>query len=329
MKIEQHLQEITKQLWHTYLLDPTAESYENLLTICCEDITMIGTGRHEIYRTMEEIAGYLGRNQQEAAHIRFELMDEWYETQMIRDDVGLVIGGIWVRERSETSGGSLIEMDTRFSLLYAKDSDGCWKLEHLHHSMPYFDQEQNEYYPKALSTKVREALELVELFKKRSELDLMTGIYNHESFRLQAQNLFHENSECCLYILDLDNFKQINDTYGHRAGDSLLKLLARILQKQFQRNCIVGRIGGDEFVIFETGSCDRKTCEKRLEAVRQEYMSEAEPLVDSKITSYSVGISRKSSATPTYEDLFQSADKALYAAKNMGKGTLAWYDAGG
>lgn len=320
-----YLQELSKKLWHSYLLEPTKENFEGILGVSADTLTMIGTGKHEIYNSIAEIAKNLMENQKDAAHIKLDLIDEWYETQLIREDVALVYGGIWVREHTEKVADSLIEMDTRFSILYARDTAGCWKIEHFHHSMPYFDQGQNEYYPKALSAKVREALQLVELFKKRSETDLMTGILNHDSFQKQAEELLRAPGCCCLFVLDLDNFKQVNDNYGHSRGDALLKLLAKTLHKHFCEIAIVGRIGGDEFAICKSGAVDRPLCERKLTAVWREYSEKAALLVDGAVMGYSVGIAAKESGDMTYPTLFRRADEALYRAKHQGKGTFVWY----
>lgn len=91
-------------------------------------------------------------------------------------DVFLVYGGIWVRQQEGIETETLIEMDTRFSILYRRQGKKC-ELIHIHHSIPYAEQQQGEYYPKTLSEKASAAMNLVELFKRKSEIDLMTEIY--------------------------------------------------------------------------------------------------------------------------------------------------------
>lgn len=325
MKIEEYLCGLTKKMWYYYLLDPTEENFAKIMGIWSDNFSMIGTGRHEVYTSLEDAVENILGNQTEAAQIRFEILDEWYQAVMIKEDAALVYGGIWVREAVPKDGQPLIEMDTRFTMVYASDEEGNWKMVHVHHSMPYFDQEQNEFYPKALSVKVREALELVELFKKRSEMDLMTGVYNHESFQKRTEEQLRKGKRLKLYILDLDDFKGVNDNFGHSAGDALLKYMAELLQKYFQEEGIIGRIGGDEFAICDHKASGREEDEIKLLALWDEYRKGTVKLLNGNYTGFSVGIAENDGENLTYKQLFKRADMALYQAKHMGKDRHMWY----
>lgn len=319
MRAEELLCEMTKELWHCYLLEPTEENYGNIIRVCDEKLSMIGTGRHEIFNTSKEAVKNIQDNQKEARQISFDVLDEWYKAVMIRDDVGIVYGGIWVREHRDEDADALIEMDTRFTIVYALNEDKEWKTVHVHHSMPYFDQADGEFYPKALSTKVREALELVELFKKKAELDLMTGIYNHDSFQRKVEQRLAEEGGMCFYIIDLDDFKLVNDTYGHSTGDALLKLLAKLLREHFPDNAVIGRLGGDEFAVCETCSGTKEEREERLGKIRSEFQRLSGSMLEGRPGSYSVGIAEKRSEGITYRQIYEKADEALYLAKQQGK----------
>lgn len=325
MNAEQYLCELTQRFWRYYVLDPTEENFERIVRRCSEDIVMIGTGKHEIYTDASKIAANMQSNLSEAAHIRFDVLDEWYDALTVREDVVLVYGGIWVREHSEEAAAALVEMDTRFSVLYEREADGAWKIVHLHHSIPYFDQSQNEYYPKALSAKVREALDLVEVFKKKSETDLMTGVYNHESFQKQVESLLQSGKPLFYFILDLDHFKTVNDTCGHETGDSLLKLLAELMKRHFDGGRVLGRLGGDEFGVCAYAG-DRKACEETLSALREEFMQAAKSLPLGGTASFSVGLA-ESEPGMSYSALYRRADEALYRAKNEGRDARRWYGA--
>lgn len=325
MNVEQSLCDLTRDFWHFYLLNPSEENYQRIIAQCSDRLVMIGTGKHELYtskaRAAESLAGNLG----EAEAIAFELLDEWYEGRMAAPGVCLVYGGFWARERAGEGGASLVEMDTRFSVLYAQGEDGRWQIVHIHHSIPYFDQAKGEYYPKALSAKVREALALADVFKRQAELDLMTAVYNHASFKKQVERQLQRREAAYLYILDLDHFKDVNDTYGHDAGDALLKLLAERLQGHFRERGIVGRIGGDEFAVCEVLSASREDIEARLEALRAEFIRDARALLSGHAASYSVGVTQIRPDGPTYREVYQQADEALYRAKKAGRDAVAWY----
>ena len=323
METEKRLCEITRKLWHYYMLEPTEDNFGKIMQTWDDKLSMIGTGRHEIFNTAEEAVKDFAGNQTEAGQISFEVLDEWYNAVMIRDDVGIVYGGIWVRECRDAEAEALIEMDTRFSIVYALDDSGEWKMVHIHHSMPYFDQADGEYYPKALSAKVREAFELVELFRKRSEMDLMTGIYNHDSFQRKTEERLMKGNQLCFYIIDLDDFKSVNDTYGHSAGDALLKCLAKLIRKYFPEDAVVGRLGGDEFAVCEVCPGTQEERKERLRQMRAEYQQLSGGLLKENPCSYSVGIAEKGKESMTYRQIFEKADEALYAAKQRGKDRTA------
>ena len=107
--------------------------------------------------------------------------------------------------------------------------------------------------------------------KKKMESDSLTSLYNKAATRSYIQQKLMQNIDqyYAFYILDIDNFKDINDAYGHAVGDEVIVSFANILKKSIQqRMTIIGRIGGDEFVAF-TSSCvqagstsqSRSTCE--------------------------------------------------------------------
>lgn len=325
MKIEEYLCGLTKKMCNYYLLNPTEENFGKIIETWSDNFSMIGTGKHEVYTSFEDAVNGIAGNQTEASQIKFEILDEWYQAVMLREDAALVYGGIWVRELMPKEGEALIEMDTRFSIIYVCDEEGNWKMVHLHHSMPYFDQGQDEFYPKALSVKVREAMELVELFKKRSEMDLMTGVYNHESFQKRIEEQLKKGKKLNLYILDLDNFKNVNDTYGHSAGDELLKYLAKLLQKYFKEDGIIGRIGGDEFAMCDFKASGSEESGKRLMALWDEYREGSAKILNGNYSGFSIGIAANEDEELTYRQLFRRADQAVYQAKNIGKDRYVWY----
>ena len=102
METEQYLCDLTKQMFYRYLIEPTEENYSKIVSSWAEPFSLIGTGKHEIYGCAETAIQSMAENQREATSIRFEILDEWYEARMIRADIGIVFGGVWVRERRRT-----------------------------------------------------------------------------------------------------------------------------------------------------------------------------------------------------------------------------------
>lgn len=149
--------------------------------------------------------------------------------------------------------------------------------------------------------------------------DQMTTLYNHNTF---VKNLdkhitsFCEEKPLFIAMLDIDNFKHINDTYGHDSGDVVLKFLAKTMQKHCTLNDTVYRYGGEEFAIifFEKTTDEVVTI---LENILHEFRNHTFDFTDKSIT-FSAGIA-KYSADLTRNCFFEKADKTLYKAKNEGK----------
>lgn len=117
--------------------------------------------------------------------------------------------------------------------------------------MPYLDQSENEYYPRTITEKANQALEYSQYLEKIVELDALTELYNRIAIENKIDEFLqthHENY--AFYMLDIDNFKHINDTYGHPLGDIILLEISEILKKIFSKIAYIGRVGGDEFVVF-------------------------------------------------------------------------------
>ena len=125
-------------------------------------------------------------------------------------------------------------------------------------------------------------------------------------------------------ILDLDNFKQINDQYGHYFGDRVLCEVSDQLRKLFRSSDILGRIGGDEFLVFMADIDDRRSAADKAEAIllniRQIHRQERIPTP----VTCSIGIAVYPEDAQDYDGLYQCADHALYEAKNQGKSKFSF-----
>lgn len=154
--------------------------------------------------------------------------------------------------------------------------------------------------------------------RKQAQQDPLTGLYNRAGVKLINARL-EQISRGILFMLDLDDFKFVNDTYGHAAGDKLLVAIGHILTETFRTDDIVARVGGDEFVAFLSGSDSRSTAEQK----GQELLDRVKELriegIDTP-ASISVGAASAPSLGRSYEALSQAADEALYLVKNSGKG---------
>ncbi len=149
--------------------------------------------------------------------------------------------------------------------------------------------------------------------------DGLTGLWNHRTLRERLEIEFARNrrygSPLSLIILDVDNFKSYNDTFGHPAGDAVLKGVSAILQNAMRQTDVVARYGGEEFAILmpETDAARALETSERLRNLISEH-----DLAERKITA-SFGISTISSSTMTTSELVDEADRALYHAKARGR----------
>ncbi len=156
--------------------------------------------------------------------------------------------------------------------------------------------------------------------RTKARLDPLTRLLNREGFEeLVRMALAERPGQGLMMIMDMDNFKLINDQLGHPVGDNVLRKFSSILENYFNRNKdIVGRLGGDEFAVFVGRDISTKETEgmlkKFISIVHQNFDSE---YPDQKLsTSIGVGLAANNN---TYELLYQNADKALYEAKWNGK----------
>ncbi len=147
-------------------------------------------------------------------------------------------------------------------------------------------------------------------------------VLNRHDFEQAVNQL--ETSTVAIALIDLDHFKEINDTLGHPAGDTALRSLERTLSGSLPDNAIVGRIGGDEYAaaIPDTSA---ESALILLEEIRSHFSSNnASPEVPRKLQ-LSVGIAAKPPHAKTIADLMRCADEAMYRAKREGRGRVAIY----
>ncbi|MEP4466022.1 GGDEF domain-containing protein, partial [Marinobacter alexandrii] len=188
----------------------------------------------------------------------------------------------------------------------------------------------------AINREMREVS--IRLAKKRAEStlehmayhDSLTDLVNRREFERQLVQSLHDSRksarECVLLYLDLDQFKIINDTCGHMAGDELLKQLSKVLGQRLRTSDTLARLGGDEFGVL-LRNCDvvdaRKVAENLCKEVREyRFVWEDKPFA----VSLSVGMVIMGSNYKTASELLSHADLACYAAKDRGRDNVQVYE---
>ena len=159
--------------------------------------------------------------------------------------------------------------------------------------------------------------------------DSLTGLPNRRAiedwaFR-QLSAASRHNFPLWVVMLDLDNFKCVNDTYGHEAGDIVLKRFADVLRTNMRTSNLCGRMGGEEFVIVITHT-DRQGIETVIERIRHQFQAETFDFEGSSVkVTASFGVAGfEKGKTLEFSQLVRLADGALYAAKRAGRNRIAF-----
>ena len=155
---------------------------------------------------------------------------------------------------------------------------------------------------------------------RQAQTDPLTGLHNRASTRECVNSwLATPRRQGALLMLDLDNFKEINDVWGHQAGDAILIRTAELLRNHFRQSDIIGRIGGDEFMILMKDVGAPPVVEAHMRRLCEEFRLLTDVNYPQISLSCSVGAVMVPIRSVTFEALYDYADRALYQAKHDGK----------
>ncbi|MEA3411995.1 MAG: EAL domain-containing protein [Pseudomonadota bacterium] len=168
--------------------------------------------------------------------------------------------------------------------------------------------------------------QLTEKLRYQASHDALTGLINRQEFErlleLALEDARRVNASHALLVMDLDQFKVVNDTSGHIAGDQLLKQLSSLLEHTVRNSDVVARLGGDEFGVL-LRDCSIETARRIADKLRQEVgsfrFSWKEKIFD---VSVSIGVVAMDATTANLTELFSAADSACYIAKDMGRNAV-------
>lgn len=182
-------------------------------------------------------------------------------------------------------------------------------------------QLRKKQYQDDLRTELEESVDL-------STKDGLTGLFNRRYFDIHIKQMVQKsietNQKMCMMMFDMDHFKEVNDIYGHPAGDAVLKTLSCTLKSSFRVTDLISRYGGEEFVVLlnnvdlDTGSKIAEKVRAKIEQTDFFIPDQEEPL--KKTTSIGIAEYNKDE---TIEDFISRADKALYQAKETGRNKVA------
>lgn len=164
---------------------------------------------------------------------------------------------------------------------------------------------------------------------KRATYDDLTNLFNRVEFDRCLQRFIEQSAaqsvESVVAYLDLDQFKLINDSCGHQAGDAALKRIAELLNKHFRSGDVIGRLGGDEFGVLMRGCSTKKALEVMDNLIKK--LAQETFIWEDKsfLLNFSVGITVINSSSASSIELMRQADLACYVAKDLGRGRVHLY----
>lgn len=175
---------------------------------------------------------------------------------------------------------------------------------------------------------------IADLYETRQQLlsalerDALTGIYNKATFNKLVKEKIRKATETdrfALLVIDADNFKMVNDNFGHLFGDQVLQNITKKLKIFFPAPNIIGRIGGDEFTVFIPKFVSDEQIETRLDSLLNSIQTKYTDSINDLNFSLSVGVAVYPDDGRDFRHLFNNADIALYTSKREGKNRYAFY----
>ncbi|MEG1994392.1 MAG: diguanylate cyclase, partial [Oscillospiraceae bacterium] len=176
-------------------------------------------------------------------------------------------------------------------------------------------KDDNDFVVKVVGvlSDISEHKEKLENVQKIADTDYLTQVYNRTGFiKYINEYLEISNTLSAMIIVDIDYFKNVNDTYGHKVGDEILKNIAGILKNQAKREDIVGRLGGDEFVVFLKNINDVFEAEMFAKSICKQVEKHT-------LTTCSIGVTIDCGSHLSFDEFYLKADTALYKSKENGR----------
>ena len=176
-----------------------------------------------------------------------------------------------------------------------------------------------------LALQLQQKTHEVSVIRDMARQDALTGLWNRIYTERVVTELLEQGVSGTLMMLDIDNFKSVNDTYGHAVGDEMLQMIADTLRSCTGDGDVLCRIGGDEFMVFLNGMRTKAQIRERAADIVTQVRTRTEELGIEVNTSVSIGITQAPEDGNEFMSLYSCADKALYYVKRNGKNSFHFY----
>ena len=226
-----------------------------------------------------------------------------------------------------TDGQELVSLEEPY---YDPNGKLCWASSS---KRPILDDKGNIVGLFGISRDITPIKKLEEQLIQQAHYDGLTKLLNRAFFQQQSEKYIElarrNHNKLAFFFIDLDDFKNINDNFGHEAGDEVLRTVGERLSKCFREADLVGRLGGDEFVVLAMTECDLSSIQSMVEKLFRQIQ---EPILyRNRIlkTNCSIGVSCFPDDGTRFSELIRTADHALYRVKQSGKGNCCSLHSGG
>lgn len=322
------IQEIKQAFYHYLEAYFTERNLEGTLKLLSPHMTGFGTALDERGDDIEASRLLYERDISQAPN-RIEYTINFLECQQLGPGMGLVRAELDMH--TQILNQELTLLNARMTALFCVDENGKWLLEHQHLSQPTNAHGETEAYPikeleeramvleRLVGERTQELQDAHDRLERLSITDVLTGIYNRtkgdEVLEQELSRSRRYRSPLSVILLDLDNFKKINDTLGHGTGDEVLRRVGGVLNQGVRDSDVAARWGGEEFLIV-CPECELGAAVELAERLR--LLLEGHSFGPGLVIQASFGVAQ---ARPedTRESLVDRADKALYRAKHHGR----------
>lgn len=287
-----------------------------------EDVTLNGGSWDFQSQTADNLREILFNKQ--SITLPLVVLKETYHCQEVSPDVCVITVEYELSNSPDDESDSVKKrqvLDCKLTVV-CQDSEEGVRISHLHHSFLEVSSPSQVVNLEGTSSVLPK--ELVE----KVEGDSLTGLYNRSTMIEKIEEELSQDlaEEAALLMVDIDDFKLINDTYGHINGDAVLQEIAARINRSFRRSDIKGRLGGDEFMVMMRNIPGQQFAMQRAEYLCQSLSSIKEINGQDCQVSCSVGIAMIPRHGKTFDELYEKADVALYRAKELGKNQYVAYE---